>query len=1061
MQGDLFTDTDVQKRIKSKFDHLFHHVYNELNPEQKAAVDQVEGPVMVVAGPGTGKTQILAVRIGKILKDTDANPHNILCLTYTDAATLAMRKRLVEIIGPTAHQIHIYTFHAFCNQVIQENLGIFGNYRQLEPITDIEEIEVYKKILDNLPSDHILKNLKGNDQYEMRRLKNLFSFMKKENIDKEKIAIKVKDYLRRKKLDIHDPKLFYQRKYKEFNKHDPKPGAWDDIEYRMRQLTEASNLLEKYESIMTKVARYDFQDMLLWVLKAFQNDPLLLPKYQERYQYILVDEYQDTNGTQNDLLEIMISYWEENPNVFVVGDDDQAIYKFQGANLDNIKDFKEKYDPVTIVLKRNYRSSQPILDSAKNLISFNTERLINVSKYDLDKDLIAEGPNKDVKINPEILSFQNETNENAYLSDLFYGEYQNGADLNKIAILYRQHSQVKSLVEVLEKRGIPLNIKRSVNILYSPLVQSILTILNFINIEQKRPNGAENRLGELMYYDFFNISSDDVARISLNNRMNRDEGKRSLREIISDEDILAKIGVKDIPKVLHLSSLLNQWISAISNTTLQVLFEKVINDGLILRTILNHGNKIWMLQVLNTFFDFIKSETAKKPDLTLDEFLSLIETMKDNDVPMSVNKVIYAENGIHFLTAHSSKGLEFEKVFILGATKDKWDKSHSTRFQYTYPDNLNEDTETNEQDERRLFFVAVTRAERELYITYADKKDTGKVLGASQFVDEISVSINLKKKEQAVSADQITNFQIDALTILDKKIELIDHNLIDKALDTFKISVTGLNKYLKCPTVFYFEDVLRIPTARSKYMGFGRAIHHAFQFYYQNIMEGKGGIKETLQRNFVVGMKDHLSHFTIKEYTDMTAYGKSILEKYYEKYLKSEIRAETYELELKIEHADFMGVPIKGVLDRVAINKKVAKVIDYKTGNYTRPETKKKLASPSEKNTLGGDYWRQIVFYNILAESDTRIEWKMESGIIDFVEPDKKTNAFYKKEFRVSLEDKDLVGEQIVDTWKRIHNHEFQEGCKEENCYWCNFVKNDFVFPQGLILEHEDEMLAE
>ncbi|MEE9373992.1 MAG: ATP-dependent DNA helicase [Saprospiraceae bacterium] len=1064
MQQELFSSTNPRQKLQEKYNNIYLQAYQKLNPEQKEAVDIIEGPVMVVAGPGTGKTQILAVRIGKILRDTDINPHNILCLTYTDAATLAMRKRLVEIIGPTAHQIHIFTFHSFCNNIIQENFGIFGNYRQLDLLSPIEEIEVYSEIIDKLHSDHILKNSKGNDKHEMKRLKNLFEFMKKENIDAAKIHSKVEDYLKRKKLDIHDKAFFYQRKYKEYQKGDAKPGAWVAIEYQMKQLTEASILSDQYQAIMNQRGRYDYQDMILWVLRAFQADDLLLQRYQERYQYVLVDEYQDTNGAQNALLEILINYWEEKPNAFVVGDDDQAIYKFQGANMNNIKDFKDRYSPATIVLKRNYRSCQPILDGAKRLISYNTERLVLDKRYGLDKDLVAVGPNKTLIKNPQIFTFQNETNENAFLSDYLEKAHRNRENLSKIGILYRQHAQVATLVEILEKRGVPLNIKRRVNILNNPLIHSILTILKYINIEHKRPNMGEDKLGELMYYSFFGIKSNDVARISLANRVqtgsdpdtNEKKDRFKMREIIADEQKLLAIGSTDIDKIIRLSNLLNGWISAISNTTLQVLFEKIINEGLILRTALRHADKSWLLQVLNTFFNLIKTETSQKPNFSLDDFITLIDTMSDNEIPLPVNKVIYAENGIHFITAHSSKGLEFEKVIIKGTTKNYWDKSNSNRFHYTYPDNLNEDTETNDEDERRLFFVAATRAKKELTISYAEKKDEGKILGASKFIDEFIGESDLKHMDKIVTEEQVTRILSDTLTHLNKKAEIIDHDLIDRRLLHFKLSVTGLNKYLKCATAYYFEDILRIPTSRNKYSGFGKAMHHALQYYYENIKEGKGVNIETLYRYFGESMKDHHAHFTPKEYRKMTEYGRSILSKYYNSNLIVEKRADTYELEIKIDHANYNGIPIKGVLDKVEITNKKAKVTDYKTGNYTNSNTRKKLKSPNDKNAEGGDYWRQIVFYKILSLSDTIHNLQMVSGTIDFVEPEKKTGDFFKKEYIISQDDIDTVGAQIEDTWKKIHNHEFEEGCKEEKCYWCNFVQNDFVFAPDLNVDEED-----
>lgn len=1046
-----------QTRFREKYDSQFKAAYENLNPEQKEAVDHIDGPVMVIAGPGTGKTQILAVRIGKILRDTDTHPHNILCLTFTDAATLTMRKRLVKIIGPTAHQIHILTFHAFCNQVIQENLGYFGNYRQLEPLAEVEQIDVYRKILTQLSPDHILKNLKGNEQFEMRRLKNLFSFMKKEDIASNEILRKVENYLERKKANKEDKDIYYQRKYKEFERGDLKVNVWTDLEFKMKQLCEASKLLAGYEKTLSKLGRYDYQDMLLWVLRAFEKDASLLARYQERYQYVLVDEYQDTNGTQNNLLEILISFWEDNPNIFVVGDDDQAIYKFQGANVQNIDDFRKRYKPYTIVLERNYRSSQAILDGAKNLISFNKERIVNDSAYGLSKDLRAIGSNKDITAAPTILSFQNETQENTYLAELISEHNRKGENLGKTAVLYRQHSQVKKLVEVLEKKGIPLNIKKSVNILYHPLIRNILTVLHYLNSRSRRPYSAEAQLAELMYFSFFGIGSGDISKIALHLRTDSEvEKNRSWRDTISSKKILDEIGVSDANTIVNLSYKLDKWIVDSANTTLQVLFENVINEGHILRHALSHPDKSWLLQVLNTFFDLIKEESVKKQDLNLDDFLKLIEKMMENEVPLSVNKVIHSDKGINFLTAHGSKGLEFERVFVIGATKDKWDKTPSTRFHYSYPDNLNEDTKTNEEDERRLFFVAMTRAEKELTISYSEKKDSGKALGASQFVDEILGGSDFAKVEKQVAEHLVNRFLEYSLLKHEKKVQLIDDDLVDEVLNKYRLSVTGLNKYLRCPVTFYFEDIVRIPMARNKYLGFGKAIHHAFQYYYQDVSQNEQVNDTSLVEYFEKAMQYHHSHFTKEEFNNFSDYGNDLLKKYYQQFLKNEVHSASYELELKIENADYHGIPIKGVLDKVALDKNRAAVTDYKTGNYNRAGTRKKLNSPTEKEPAGGDYWRQIVFYNILAESDSRLPWKMLSGTIHFVEPDKKTGKFFNRKYIVQTEEIKVVGEQIKDTWDKIHRHEFQNGCNEEHCYWCSFVQNEFVFSDHLVHDKVD-----
>ncbi len=1041
--------------------HGFSYHYNRLNPAQKRAVDQIQGAVMVIAGPGTGKTQILAVRIAKILADTDAQAHNILCLTFTDAATIAMRRRLVQIIGPAAHQIHIYTFHGFCNQVIQEHLEIFGNYRQLEPLTDLERVDVYHKIISDLPNDHVLKRLKGDPTFEHKRLDNLFQMMKKENLNASLMYERIDDYLERRQEYKEGDDLFYHRKYKEFNKGDIKPKKWEELQKRMNDLRAGVDLYETYLQIMDDKGRYDYQDMILWVLRAFQSDETLLASYQERYLYFLVDEFQDTNGAQKAILDQLISYWsDEDPNVFVVGDDDQAIYKFQGANLSNIKDFREDYKPLTIVLEQNYRSSQRILDTSKELIAGNMERIIN-DEPELTKDLVAARDEvKHSTIDPNIISYTNNIQEQTAIAKRLMSDHENGIDLSKTAVIYRKHAQVDKLVEVLEKKGVPLNIKRKVNILKESLTHNILKILRYVQAEHHKPNSADELLYEMMHYRFFDIHNNDIAKISIHCNRHHNTDKKPVLESISDQAVLESLGVKQIEEVLYLAKCIDNWVKDVSTVTLQVLFENIINDGHILQYIIGLPEKTWMLQILSTLFDLIKNEMAKAPDVGLKEFLDMITKMEGNKIELSLNKIVHAKSGVNFLTAHASKGLEFERVIIPDAIKNVWDKNVRNMYQFKYPDNVNEDVETNTEDERRLLYVAMTRAQVELDISYGMQKENGKEQNRSQFVDEIIAQTDLVSQPKEVAEDDVNEFQYYTLLKAQKEVKLIDHDLIDKVLDGYKLSVTGLNKYLRCPRTFYFETILRIPTARTKYMGFGRAIHRALEDYYQLHNESKTANLEQLLKSFHRGMLSHRSHFTDEDFKLMSAYGVQILPIYHTERLAMRPEGVKYGLEINVGHAEYQGVPIKGVLDRVDIAKDgQVDVTDYKTGNIFNFKNKKKLKPPKEgdKEDVGGDYWRQIVFYKLLLDSDKSHNWDMTSGWMDFVEPEKDTNKLFRQKIVVRPQDVDIVGQQIKETWQKIQDHEFSVGCQDEHCTWCNFVKNDFIFT-GEKIEDEDEV---
>jgi DNA helicase-2/ATP-dependent DNA helicase PcrA len=1057
---DLFS----QATKKQQFDQGFQKALKRLNTEQRSAVEAIEGPVMVIAGPGTGKTHILGVRIGNILRKTDIAPHNILCLTFTDAATIAMRKRLVEIIGPEGHKVHIYTFHGFCNQVIQENLGIFGNYRQLEPISDLEKVDVFDEIINDLPKDHILKRLKGDPRYEAKRMSNLFDLMKKENLNVDDINHKVDLYLEQKRDSddfIAKRKTTLRKTGKTFLKGDFREDKFEDLKKAFEELRHAAVLFDKYQNIMDRMGRYDYNDMILWVLKAFEKDDELLGKYQERYQYFLVDEYQDTNGAQNRILDLLIHFMDYTPNAFVVGDDDQAIYKFQGANLNNIKDFKKENNPELIVLEKNYRSNQNILDASTALISFNTERIVNDNDLELNKNLIASGEAKDKIRDPDILVYDNIVHEQADLANTIEKLYNDGADLNEIAVIYRKHSQVSKLVEVLEKKNIPINIRKKIDILKIPLIDNILNILYYILSEYEKPDSAEHRLFELMHYHFFHINSRDIAKIALFLQNRREAQRLAWKDVIAERNILEELKVKTLSDISILNDLIDKWVADIANVTLQILFENILNEGHILQSILKHPDKTWLLQVLSTFFDYIKEETNKNPSLNLKEFLGMIDKMKEAEIPLEINKTINSEKGIHFVTAHSAKGLEFEKVYLIGCTKEIWDKNMRNNFQYKYPDNVNEDVQTNTEDERRLFFVAMTRAKSKLVISYSLQRESGKETSASQFVDEILANTLLQSQKKAVAINCIEDFQYQILLKQSKEIKLIDNDLIDRVLERYKLSVTGLNKYLKCPMSFYFETILKVPTARNKHMGFGRAIHTAFQLFFEDLNNKKEGSKDSLISYFTKGMKAHKSHFTTKEYEDMMAYGEMTLEKYYNFYFSDPQLPKAYHLEYKIDNAEYHGVPIKGVLDKVEIFENYVNVSDYKTGSFEKTDTRNKLKAPFETMPEGGDYWRQIVFYKILLDSDKKYNWDMTSGDIDFIEPGKKSGEFLRKKLVVSGPEIEIVGEQIKEAWKDIHNHKFNQLCEDERCYWCNFVRNDYVFSEELELDLLEEIYDE
>jgi DNA helicase-2/ATP-dependent DNA helicase PcrA len=1015
---------------------------SKLNSAQKEAVEHLEGPMLVIAGPGTGKTQILSARIGNILCNTQAAPHNILCLTYTDAGTVAMRKRLLKFIGPEAYRVHIYTFHAFCNQVIQENLDHFG-FRELQPISELETIELYQKLVDSFDAKHPLKRFSGDVYYEIGRLRPLFDIMKKEAYTPQFISDLIDNYLE----DLpHRESFTYKRANasKGIKAGDINERLFNAEKDKMELLRAAAKEYTRYEELMKQRKRYDYNDMILWVRDAFIQNQNILLKYQEKYLYFLVDEYQDTNGSQNELLNLLTSYWDQ-PNIFVVGYDDLSIYRFQGANVRNIVDFYNKFegDVKTIIMTENYRSTQGILDAAGAVIQNNNERLVN-KLNGLSKDLIAKG--KEVSqssILPRVIEYYNTLHEEAGLVKAIEALYERGEDLSEVAVIYRNHRIVENVVKALERKKIPLNIKQKVDILQLPFIHCIINLLTYLREEYNKPDSAENLLYEIMHYCFYDISSRDAAIISKTCH-SKDSKLRSWRELLRDKAQLAELNLESAQAISELEANLTYWIKEMPNHTVQGLFEKLLTKGGILTYIMNSPDKIWLMQVISTFFDLIKDESAKNSNFKLEDLLSMLDQMRRNKIPVHINKIIHAEKGVNFITAHSSKGLEFNHVFLMAATSKYWEKQSGRSRTYKFPDTISETSEEETiEEERRLFYVAITRAREFLTISFGGKEMNDKEQEMSQFVAELLEDKTVELEKLGIEDEEILTYRSEIMMEQEPpQIGLVDEEFLKDALKNYKMSVTHLNKFLRCPLSFYFENIVRVPTARSESMGFGNAIHFALYQLFLSMSRSKDKAfpsRQEFYEYFVYGMKNHHSHFTEKEFSRKMEFGNELLPELYDHYIEKWHKIVA--VEYRISNAEVDGVPITGALDKIEIDGNKINVVDYKTGS---PDSgKKKMNPPDEKDPLGGDYWRQIVFYKILLDSDRTQNYEMISGEIDFLQKDGK-KQFSKVKIFVKPEEVSFVKQQIRDTYTSIMNFEFRNGCGSEDCQWCNFVKYNY-----------------
>ena len=539
------------------------------------------------------------------------------------------------------------------------------------------------------------------------------------------------------------------------------------------------------------------------------------------------------------------------------------------------------------------------------------------------------------------------------------------------------------------------------------------------------------------------------------------------REFLSRYEELKKLNLENYGSIIFFEENINRWLTEVSNSTLQILFEKILNWGGIHKFILDSPERTWLLQVVATFFDFIKSESMKRPLISIKEFVEMIQQMRETKIPLSINKTVYEENGVHLLTAHSAKGLEFQYVFMIGCTTDFWEKGRGMTNKFSLPDTLiftQKDDSGKLESARRLFYVGMTRAKEHLNISFSEKTNEGKPLEGTQYIEEIISKTPLAIEKKHLSTEKITEYTALALAekenVSSENILLLKKEFIHSALEEYSLSVTHLNKYLECPVAFYYENILRVPSAKKEDSAFGTAMHNTMKWFFDEMIKAN---QFPSKSDFISVFKKSLlkerSSFTDVGYKNKISLGENHLSDYYDKYVNSWNKIVVTEFNIKDVEAD--GVPINGKLDKIEFTGNDVNVVDYKTGIPEKGLKKLKAPTPpshppeggkiaransspsGRSGGVGGDYWRQIVFYKILLDNYKRKDWKMISGEIDFLLKDeKKTKDFVKVKLSVSKEDISIVKKQIKEVYGKIMNHEFTQGCGEEDCRWCRFVKN-------------------
>ncbi len=912
----------------------FESLYKNLNTAQKQAVDAIEGPVMVVAGPGTGKTSILTLRIANILKKTDTAPENILALTFTESGAKAMRKKLVNIVGSQGYKVRISTFHGFCNGLIKEFPEQFERIIGSTSITDVDQIRIVENII--LKNDFEFIKPYGEPLFYLKSLLGLIKTMKRE-------AISVKDLeqsVAQQKVDFKNiPDLYHEK-----GAHKGKmKGEYIDLEKQINKNTELITVYEAYEKVLKKDKLYDYEDMIIETIKAFKNDADFLLQVQETYQYIMADEHQDANNAQNTILELLSSFHPD-PNLFIVGDEKQAIYRFQGASLENFLYFKKLYPSAKLIhLEENYRSTQNILDASHSLILNN-----KTNPTALRSNTSHTAPITVVECKLPL-------HEERYIAE----DILKKKNYSDIAVLYRDNKDAFSLARTFSKYGIPYVIESDQDILSNEHIKRLLYMLRLAHDPSR-----EDILAKVL---FFEHDALEVVRAI--------ESARKEKRSLLDFDLLPS---------------LKEWVKRGKNKPFVEFFEWFIKDSGYVAYAMKEAERF---DVLTAFYDEIKGLVSSKKEYYLADFINHIDLIEAHGLLI---KTAHRErSGVRLMTAHKSKGLEFDHVYIVGANDGHW--GGRKRRVYFHVPLLKEDSGES-QDERRLFYVAITRARKDVTITYHTDNDAI----PSQFISEIDVKLIDARKAQFTD-DGVFAFK----DTQEKTQAILDQALIKEKFLEQGIAVTGLNNYLECAWKYFFVNLVRIPQAPSKHQLYGIAIHETLRAFFNHYKEEKkfDALKFFEKKLSTMPLYD--------DYKDTLAKGKEALSIY----LANKVWNKNILTEYSIEQ-DLEGITVKGNLDKIEIiDDGKVNVVDYKTG--------KKKTENKEK------YARQLQFYKMLLDLDQK--YNMVSGELDYIE----SNKVEKYE--------DLDTTKIIQTTKevsrKIMSGDFSGGCNEKDCEFCELAK--------------------
>ncbi len=890
------------------------HILEGLNNEQLEAVTHESGPLLIIAGAGTGKTTVITRRIAQLIKEGKAKANEILALTFTEKAAGEMEERVESLLPMGYVDLWIATFHAFGERILKDHALDIGLSNDFSLLSETDQWLLLRSHIDEFDLNYYRP--KGNPTKFVQALISHFSRLKDEDITPEKYLA----FAEEQKLNtdtLHGT-----------SKKEMSPEQQAEIE-EVDRVLEVAKAYVQYQQLLREKNAMDFGDLIVETIHLFQERPAILEKFRKQFKYILVDEFQDTNFAQYDLIKFIAG---PKNNLTVVADDDQSIYRFRGASMSNILVFKDDFpEAKSVSLVQNYRSTQDILDLAHSFIQSNNPNRLEES-LQIDKRLKSHIKEKGIIRHLHSQSLEGEAQ--LVMNTIIDLKKANTELLwSDIAILVRANDSAQAFIPYLERAKIPYQFMASKGLFAKPVILDIVSFLRLLD------NYHESRaMYRVLIWDMWGIPHEDIIQIL-------HYGKKHTQSIYETcKEITQVTGLKKNSYTAVEALML--FIAKMSNLAREKTVGEVVLTALetsgYLQAITKKDTEKAAEEILylNQFYKYIEAFEKSHMETTVGNFIQEIVALIDaGEQGRLTPDLDEGPDSVKIMTVHASKGLEFEHVFVVSMV-DKRFPSIGRKEAIQIPDELVKDLAQGDADwhleeERRLFYVAATRAKRGLYLTSAEDYGGVRKKKPSRFLIEAGF-VDTKPEPTGEVLFQKTD-------TIEEKVRKVDKKNIPQ---TF--SFTQIKAYETCPWQYRFAFLLKVPVPGKPSFSFGKTMHNTLYEFFRRIKDSR-----ELQQGDLFNKKDEkIKGATLEDLLDIyeTKWisewfeSKAQREEYYKK--GRDILTAFYELHSaawpNVTHLEegfslkIGDYSVKGAIDRVDALKNGPEIIDYKTGKFPK-----------------------------------------------------------------------------------------------------------------------------